>query len=393
MDEIFPEYYHTSIPTDDKPHQLALLFLVFAIGALVDLNQALGNTEAEHFHHVARAAMCLRSIIEKPSFETIQALHLLSIYNALSGNELAGQETSMETTWSLVSLAAHLSHTLGLRKHLWTQRQSAELTKFLSDRDSARWDLHPKEVERRRVLSWDLFVLDSWNSLDAGRPPVFNEADVDCKYPQNPTEHDRDETGKQQLHKSWDLRFARECVAEVSARTLITDSPSYSTIMELDRKPQNKGSSVAELLGRFVMSNAREAILLYIHRSYFSQAIIENPDNPSKSTYANSFIAAYRASTTILHTFKAQFDAHGGLICRFWPIWSYLFSAAMVLGTIVVRGPRCPMAASAMKELHDTCTSFSKGAKYSRRAQKALVSCPAGVSRDDQLPCSQLRPG
>ena len=79
------------------------------------------------------------------------------------------------------------------------------------------------------------------------------------------------------------MRFARECVAEVSARTLITDLPSYSTIMELDRKvrefsipesaadfvaaasgtspfkPQNKGSSVAELLGRFVMSNAREA--------------------------------------------------------------------------------------------------------------------------------------
>ena len=114
MDEIFPEYYHTPIPTDDKPHQLALLFLVFAIGALVDLNQVPGNTEAECFHHVARAAICLRSVIEKPSFETIQALHLLSIYNALSGNELAGQETSMETTWSLVSLAAHLSHTVCL---------------------------------------------------------------------------------------------------------------------------------------------------------------------------------------------------------------------------------------------------------------------------------------
>ena len=84
MDEIFPEYYHTPIPTDDKPHQLALLFLVFAIGALVDLNQAPGNTEAERFDRVACAAMCLRSVIERPLFETIQALHLLSIYNAMS---------------------------------------------------------------------------------------------------------------------------------------------------------------------------------------------------------------------------------------------------------------------------------------------------------------------
>ena len=111
-DEIFPEYYHTLGPAEDKPHQLALLFLVFAIGALVDLYQEPGNTEAERYHHVARAAICLQSVMEKPSVETIQALHLLSIYNALSGNELAGQETSMETTWSLVSLAAHLSHTV-----------------------------------------------------------------------------------------------------------------------------------------------------------------------------------------------------------------------------------------------------------------------------------------
>ena len=113
-DEILPEYYHTPIPTDDKLHQLALLFLVFAIGALVDLNKTPENADAEHFHRVARAAMCLRSVIERPSFETIQALHLLSIYNAMSGNELAGQKTSMETTWSLVSLAAHLSHTVCL---------------------------------------------------------------------------------------------------------------------------------------------------------------------------------------------------------------------------------------------------------------------------------------
>ncbi|KIM59951.1 hypothetical protein SCLCIDRAFT_26905 [Scleroderma citrinum Foug A] len=316
MGENFPEYYHTHIPTDDKPHQLALLFVVFAIGALVDLNQAPGNTEAERFDRVARAAMCLRSVIERPSFETIQALHLLSIYNAMSGNESAGRETSMETTWSLVSLAAHPSHTLG------------------PHRDSARWDLPPKEVERRRVLFWDLFVLDSWNSLDSGRPPNFNEAYVDCKYPQNPTEHDRGETGKQQLHEWWTMRFARECVAKVSACTLTTDSPSYPTIMELDRKV--RGFSIPE--------PAANSLLLPL-------AIIEDPGNPLNSTYSDSFLAAYRASTTIVHTFKAQFNAHEGLICRFWPIWT---------------------TASAMKELHDACTLFSKGAKYSRRTQKAL---------------------
>ena len=36
-----------------------------------------------------------------------------------------------------------------------------------------------------------------WQSLDAGRAPIFNQAYVNCKYPQNTTEYDRDETGKQ----------------------------------------------------------------------------------------------------------------------------------------------------------------------------------------------------
>ena len=39
---------------------------------------------------------------------------------------------------------------------------------------------------------------DLWQSLDAGRPLIFNQAYVDCKYPQNPTEHD---TVKQQLRE------------------------------------------------------------------------------------------------------------------------------------------------------------------------------------------------
>ena len=70
-------------------------------------------------------------------------------------------------------------------------------------------------------------------------------------------------------------------------------------------------------------------MLLYIHRGYFSQAIIEDPGNPLNSTYSDSFVAAYRASTTTLHTFKAQLDAHGSLIARVCPIWTYVFSAAV----------------------------------------------------------------
>lgn len=34
----------------------------------------------------------------------------------------------------------------------------------------------------------------------------------------------------------WQFRFATECVAEVTSRTLTAEAPTYATIMELDRK-------------------------------------------------------------------------------------------------------------------------------------------------------------
>ena len=101
------------------PHDLALLFIVLAIGSLLssppssspNTATASANALGEHYHQISRAALALQPVLEKPSIVTIQALHLLSIYNAMSGSDL-NSETSMEMTWSLVTLSAHLSQTV-----------------------------------------------------------------------------------------------------------------------------------------------------------------------------------------------------------------------------------------------------------------------------------------
>ncbi|KAH7891022.1 hypothetical protein F5I97DRAFT_1798533 [Phlebopus sp. FC_14] len=382
VEELLPVYYTDGplrVPEESRnPHDLALLFLLFAIGALVDLTQEPGNCEAEHYHQIARAAICLQPVLEKPSLVTIQVLHLLSIYNALSGNELTAKETSMETTWSLVTLAAHLAQT----------------SSVVLDRDSARWNLPDKVVQRRRVLFWDLFVADAWNSLHTGRPPSFSRAYVDCRYPQSPEQAERSDTEDSVLFESWGYRFAAECVADVAARTLTAEAPSFATIMDLDRKVRefpipvpvtqilshpsgnlptvNEDMSIAESMSRFVMTHSREVILLYTHRSFFAQAIMENPTNPLTSQYAQSFLATYRASSTILRATTVQFALQPLMCTRFWSTWTFAFSAAIVFGTIVTRGPRSPLATDAMKELDDACLLFTKAAAHNRRAAKAL---------------------
>ncbi|KAJ6564638.1 fungal-specific transcription factor domain-containing protein [Mycena capillaripes] len=349
------------------PHDLALLFMVFAVGALVqpgaDTDAVGVAAEAEHLHQIARTALALQPVLEKPSLVTIQTLHLLSIYTSMVSRNPAGgedetAETSMEMTWSLITLAAHLSQTIGLH------------------RDSARWGLSATMVQRRRILFWDLFVADVWTSLNTGRPPSFSLAYIDCSFPKY-----EDAKARDGAFEMWQFRFAAECVADVTARTLTAEAPSYATIMELDRKvrefplplfddapPDDVGAS----LQRCVLEHIRETVLMYIHRSFFAQAIIEQPVNPLKSTYAPSFLAAYRASATILKSVREQFAVMPNACARFWTMWTFAFSAAVVFGTVVTRGPRSPLASAAMAELEQACVLFSKAAVYSRRATKAL---------------------
>lgn len=68
---------------------------------------------------------------------------------------------------------------------------------------------------------------------------------------------------------------------------------------------------------------------MYIHRSFFAQAIIEQPVNPLKSPYAPSFLAAYRASSTILKSVGEQFNVWPNSCSRFWTMWTFAFSAAV----------------------------------------------------------------
>ena len=216
----------------------------------------------------------------------------------------------------------------------------------------------------------------------------------------------------------WHFRFAADIVADVTARTLTAETPSYVTIMELDKKvrefpmPEGYSSSSSDFglsVQQCILDHIREtsghsfnislpnliltiSVLMVIHRSFFAQAIIDQPENPLKSQYAPSFLAAYRASSIVLRSISQQFNVWPNSTSRFWFMWTSALSAGVhclsfacvlfidanvwqiVFGTIVTHGPRSPLAQPAMSELEKACALFSKASVYSVRASKALVS-------------------
>lgn len=144
--------------------------------------------------------------------------------------------------------------------------------------------------------------------------------------------------------------------------TLAVTPPTYETILELDRKVREKvlppplnlyrSSSIDEyttptsyvrsrMLFQFrttsTVSNLKVDFfhspcvlaMLYIHRSFFAQAMLDFPSNPLRSPFAPSFLAAYRCASAIIKTSSMNFQKYPELFARFWTIWTHLLSAAV----------------------------------------------------------------
>lgn len=89
------------------PHLLATLFMVLAVGALVDLTLPACSGEAEKYYRLGRAALSLRSIFDSPEIESVQAVGLMAGYHSLCSSRY-----TLESAWSLSALASKLAQSV-----------------------------------------------------------------------------------------------------------------------------------------------------------------------------------------------------------------------------------------------------------------------------------------
>ncbi|KDR83850.1 hypothetical protein GALMADRAFT_1339423 [Galerina marginata CBS 339.88] len=346
-------------------HKLATMFLIFAAGALVDLTlePCKYNKEAETYYQLGRASLSLRSVFDSPEIATVQAVLLMATYH---GN--AGQRYTMDSSWALISLGAKLAQSV--------------------NRDSSRWHMDSKTVQRRRQLFWELFSFELYYSFALGRPPSIRLSYVDCEFPDD-DEATLDAQGNTLVgYYRWKYEFSKEIFASVIELTLTAQAPQYKTILELDRKVREKTFfphlnafissedeeiTPSEYMKRGLLGQYRSVTLLYLHRSFFAQAMLDHPVNPLQSPYSPSFLAAYRCASGVIKSSLNRYDRFPGLSRRHWGLWTHLFSAAIIVGCIVTRSPSSSMASSAFIELGLACDLFEKGAMHSPRARSGLA--------------------
>jgi hypothetical protein len=92
-------------------HELALLFIVFAFGAMIDISlpPLPDNPDAERYYQLTCMALALEPVLDRPPLvSTVQTLSLMAIYQGLLG------EHNLENTWTIFGMATKLAQSVSL---------------------------------------------------------------------------------------------------------------------------------------------------------------------------------------------------------------------------------------------------------------------------------------
>ena len=57
--------------------------------------------------------------------------------------------------------------------------------------------------------------------------------------------------------------------------------------------------------------------------------MIRDPDNPLRSPFAPSFLAAYASSIKLLRNVRVCFEHTPGQVLRLWPLWTHCLTSAV----------------------------------------------------------------
>ncbi|KAJ7460587.1 fungal-specific transcription factor domain-containing protein [Mycena latifolia] len=366
--EVYAQFYDPNAgPPADQPmfaHRLSLMFIVLAIGTLMDTTQPAYSLEAEKYHQLARAALFLHSFFDQPTINAVQSLFLMAYYLFLADRHGTGSGAR----WAIMGIAVKVAQSIGLH------------------RDSGRWKVDSIETQRRRELFWELFTYDSWQCLTFGRPTAFALAHIDCKTPHS------NEPSDDQAFFAWKHRFCSECMILLHDQAFGAKAPTYATVLQLDRKvrafpvppilqvagfgsseprPGGFPETIMLTLQRHIVLAIREMNLLYLHRSFFARAISDHPKDPLGSPYGTSVIAAYRSAGSLVALMRNLHSQLKEPSERIWFLWTHMFSCAIILGSIVTRCPSMSLAPSALVQLDSACELFAKAAR-GFRAVKVL---------------------
>ncbi|KAH8825479.1 hypothetical protein DL96DRAFT_1557153 [Flagelloscypha sp. PMI_526] len=339
--------------------------------------------EADRYFQIGLSCLAMQSIFNSPEVASVQALFLLGYYNEHPG---AASTATLSPSWTIISLACKLAQGLGLH------------------RDPAKWNLDKTTVHRRTVVVLGAGINRSFSC----RPPSSRLSYIDTELPEDVG---RTDTRGQPLQGFFRCKheLVRDCYFEV-VETLLSAKPvKYEAILELDCKVRAKAIpahlnrilidaedvpdlTAPEFMQMCILGVARSMVLLSIHRTYLTRTLEDPSDNPLKSRYAPSFLASYRAASLIVKSFNAGQKRFPVLFSRLWHPWTYVLTAAMVLGSIAIHAPSSLIGNGPLEELKVASSMLGDAAArtVSYRTKNGAKVVQKILARAEEAHCSPL---
>ncbi|KAG6810784.1 hypothetical protein H0H92_010351 [Tricholoma furcatifolium] len=375
----FPNLAHhcyTSPTPDLSSRRLALLFMILAVGCLVDLtHRPPDSPDAELYHQYARAALCEIPVMEETNVETITALFYEIWYLLV----FSDKKKAAGYAWGLMGLTAKLAQSIGLH------RNGSGGAKGI-----------PEEVEKRRSLYWELLYLDARLSLSLGRPPSLCSRYMDCPRPSYEPDPGCDPSESLHYYQEWKHSCYMECLAPVLD---IASSPAleYGIVIDLDTKirdfsfppPLRTGNTTHSRslqMQKASLSIALEAVLLQLHRSFFTRAL-SGPEESfnRRHKYAPSVVAVFLSASRMIATVQDLYQREPQLTTRILGYWSNAFSAAVALCLLVSRAPFTCLSPAALQELERARMLFKSARSICPRALQVVPILESMVNKANDI--------
>ncbi|KAK6980763.1 hypothetical protein R3P38DRAFT_3117947 [Favolaschia claudopus] len=314
-----------SLPLEITPHQLACLFLIFALGSIVDTDvEGVDSADGDCYFGLANAALSVKNVFEEPELATVQAFTLLANYYTYISRKF-----SVETAWQTISMASSLAQRVNNESHV---------------------SKYPAPVANR------------CRGLAVGRPVSIRPESITCAFPQEEEEQEEEGTESTPFVKPLPgYRHARWkfITAPVMETFLAIKKPSYGTILKLDLKirkliqtslPPLEAIDLSEtdppikFLHRGSLRVLANQVLLFIHRDSFVEAMRTSPTNPLQSPYPSSFLAAYRSAAEIVKATNHDCKRYPELLPRWCGTWR---NSSIIVATVAIRYPDSKMKSEA----------------------------------------------
>ncbi|KAF8904123.1 fungal-specific transcription factor domain-containing protein [Gymnopilus junonius] len=344
--------------------------MILAVGCLVDLKREPDHPDAEKYHQLARASLCEIPVMEETNVETITALFYEIWYLLV----FSDKKKAAGYAWGLMGLTAKLAQSIGLH------------------RNGGKSKVIPEEVEKRRSLFWELLYLDARLSLSLGRPPSLSINHMDCLQPSYTPE---DGSDSQHYYQEWKHSCYKQCLAPV-LDAISKPHLEYETVLDLDKHIRdfsipaplrNKDiQSRSLIMQRASLTTALEAVLLQLHRQFFTRAL-SGPEEAfnKRHKYAASVVAVFLSASRMIATVQELYNSEPHLAARILGYWSNAFSAAVALCLLVSRAPFTCLSPAALQELERARILFRSAKVTCPRAQQVLPMLEAMIDKANYI--------